>query len=266
MIAEKNGEKERAYEQSTAVFNSDLASPADIGKKAGELAVKALGGRKVKTGHYPVVFDPRISRGLLGEFASAVNARSIILKNSFLKNSLGKKVFADGVNIVDDPHRKRGFGSRGFDADGLPTKKFSPIENGKLTSWFLDLESARQLKLKSTASASRGLSAGSTPSPSNLYMEAGKISPDDLIADIKEGLYVMDTMGHGANTTTGDYSQGAQGFWIENGKVSYPVSEITMASTLQDMFATLIPASDLEFKFSLNAPTIMIPKMTISGK
>jgi PmbA protein len=192
---------------------------------------------------------------LLGHLAGAINGRAVARGTSFLKDKLGQPIFAKGIRIVDNPHRKRGLGSRPFDNEGLPTRRRAVIDDGVLTTWFLDLASARQLKL---APAGNG-------SPSNFYLEKGKLSPDALIADIKSGLYITDLIGMGVNGVTGDYSRGASGFWIENGKKAWPVSGLTIAGNLKDMFRNLTPASDLQFKSSTNAPTVRIEGMTIAG-
>ena len=178
---------------------------------------------------------------------------------------MGQKIFRDGINVVDDPHRNRGLRSKPFDAEGLPNRKKYLAENGVLTTWVLDLASARQLELESTGNAAR--STASTPSPAvtNLFMEAGDKSPTELISDINYGFYVTELIGMGINMVTGDYSRGAAGFWIENGEISYPVTEITIAGNLKDMFANLVPADDLEFKSGIDAPTLRIDGMTVAG-
>ena len=178
---------------------------------------------------------------------------------------MGKKVFADGIRILDNPLRKRGLGSRPFDAEGLATRRLAVIDDGRLTTWLLDLAAARQLNLKPTGHASRGVSGPPSPSTSNFYLEKGKLSVEELIGDIKSGLFITDLIGFGINGVTGDYSRGASGFWIEKGKIAWPVSGITVAGNLKDMFLHMTPASDLQFKGSTNAPTVRIEGLTVAG-
>jgi PmbA protein len=256
---------ERDYDYSSAVYGEDLEDPSVVGQRAGEKAVKRLNGRKAATCRVPVVYDPRISSGLLGHLAGAISGPSVARKTSFLKDKLGQRIFAAGVTVTDDPHRPRGFRSKPFDGEGLPNAKRAFIDDGVLTSWVLDLRSARQLGLRSTGHASRGTSGPPGPSTTNLYMEPGKLSPQELIADIKSGLYVTELIGMGVNAVTGDYSRGASGFWIENGEIAYPVNEITIAGNLKDMFLNLTPANDLVFRSSINAPTIRVEGLTIAG-
>ncbi|HTR83503.1 MAG TPA: metallopeptidase TldD-related protein [Reyranella sp.] len=247
---------ERDYEWSSAVHFEDLMAARTVGRNAGKFAVARLNPKKVANARLPVIYDPRISGGLLSHLAGAINGRAVARGTSFLKDKMGQQIFAKGIRIVDNPHRKRGLGSRPFDGEGLPTKRYSVIDDGVLTTWLLDLASARQLKLEPT---------GHGASTSNFYLEKGKLSPDALIADIKSGLYVTDLIGMGVNGVTGDYSRGASGFWIENGKKAWPVSGLTIAGNLKDMFLNMTPASDLRFKSSTNAPTVRIEGMTIAG-
>ncbi len=257
---------ERDYDYCTTVHAADMEDAAKIGRTAGERAVARLNPRKVKTAAVPIVYDRRISGGLLGHLAGAINGAGIARGTSFLKDKLGQAVFRAGVNIVDDPHRKRGLRSKPFDAEGIANKRRALIENGVLTTWLLDLRSARQLKLESTGHASRGTGGPPSPSPTNLYLEAGTKTPAELMADIKEGFFVTDLMGMGVNSVTGDYSRGASGFWIENGKPAYPVSEVTIAGNLKQMYLNLYPANDLEFRRGTDAPTLRIEGMTVAGK
>jgi PmbA protein len=178
---------------------------------------------------------------------------------------MGDRIFAPGIAIIDEPHRLRGLGSRPFDGEGVANAKRTMVEDGVLTSWFLDLRSANQLGLQTTGHAVRGLGGGISPSSTNLYMQPGSVTSEDLISDIADGFYVTEAFGMGVNLITGDYSQGASGFWIENGKLTYPVSELTIAGHLSDMFARMIPASDLEFRYATNVPTLRIDGMTIAG-
>jgi PmbA protein len=248
---------ERDYEWSSAVHFDDLMAAAKVGRNAGKFAVERLNPRKAGNARVPVVYDRRLSGGMLGHLAGAINGRGVARGTSFLKDRMGQQIFAKGIRIIDNPHRKRGLGSRPFDGEGLPTVRRAVIDDGVLTTWLLDLASARQLNLKPTGHGSGG--------PSNFYLEKGKLSPDELIADIKSGLYITDLIGSGVNGVTGDYSRGASGFWIENGKKAWPVSGITVAGNLKDMFLNLTPANDLQFKSSTNAPTVRIEGMTIAG-
>jgi PmbA protein len=253
------------HDSSSARHAGDLDDASSIGKSAGERAVAKLNPRKVQSQAVPIVYDPRVSAGLVGHLAGAISGASIARGVSFLKDRMGQKVFAAGIRIVDDPHRIRGLRSKPFDGEGVANRRRDLIEDGALTTWLLDSASARQLGLQSTGHAARGTGGPPTPSPTNLYMEAGKASPEELMSDIKSGLYVTDLMGMGVNGVTGDYSRGASGFWIENGKVSYPVAEITIAGNLKDMFLNLTPANDLVFRYATNAPTIRVEGMTVAG-
>ena len=256
---------ERDYDFGSKVYAADLPAPADIGRNAGERAVRRLNPRKVPSQKVPVVFDPRVSRGLLGHLSSAIGGPSIARGTSFLKDRLDQQVFARGVTVIDDPFVRRGLRSRPFDAEGIAVARRTIIEDGRLTTWLLDLRSARQLGLTTTGHASRGTSAPPSPPPANFYMAAGTKTPEHLIGEITEGLYVTEMMGMGVNGLTGDYSRGATGFWIENGQLTYPVSELTVAGNLKDMFLTLEPASNLTFRYGLDAPTVRIDGMTIAG-
>ncbi len=265
VLAGEGSGMERDYDFSSTVFGADLESPAEIGRRAAERAVKRLNPQKPPTGQASVVFDPRISGGMLRHLAGAINGAGIARGTSFLKDKLDSQVFAEGITIVDDPHRPRGLSSKPFDGEGVANKRRSIVENGRLTTWIMDLRSSRQLGLTTTGHASRGTSSPPSPSTTNLHMEAGPLSPEELMADIADGIYVTELMGMGVNGVTGDYSRGAAGFWIKNGVISHSVSEATIAGNLKDMFLNLTPASDLEFRFGTNAPTLRIEGMTIAG-
>lgn len=256
---------ERDYEWSSAVHLEDLMAPATVGRNAGKFVVRRLNPRKAQSARVPVVYDRRVSGGLVGHLAGAINGRAVARGTSFLKDRMGKRVFAKGVRILDNPLRKRGLGSRPFDAEGLPTRRCAVIDDGILTTWFLDLAAARQLNLKPTGHASRGVSGPPSPTSSNFYLDKGEASVDELVGDIRSGLFITDMIGHGVNGVTGDYSRGASGFWIEKGKLAWPVSGITVAGNLKDMFLKLTPANDLRFKSSTNAPTVRIDGMTVAG-
>ena len=257
---------ERDYDYASTVHGEDLPSPVDIGRSAGEMAVRRLNPKKASSAQVPVVYDPRVSNSLIGHLASAANGNSVARGTTFLKEKMGEKLFPDGVTIIDDPLRVRGLRSKNFDGEGVGTKRMGLVEGGVLKTWILDLRSARQLGLETTGHASRGTSSPPSPSTTNLYLEAGSVTPGELIADIKDGLYITEMMGFGINGITGDYSRGASGFWIENGEISYPVSELTIAGNLLDMFAHLTAADDLEFRYGTNAPTIRVEGMTVAGR
>ena len=257
---------ERDYDWTAAVYASDLEPAALIGQRAGERAVKRLNPRRVVTTKAPVLFDPRVSGGLLRHLSSAISGGAIARGTSFLKDKMGQRIMSAGVNVIDDPHRPRGFRSSAFDGEGLPTQRRAIIEDGVLTTWLLDLRSSRQLKLAPTGHASRGASSAPSPSPANLYFEPGATSRADLIKGVKSGLYVTEMLGMGVNGVTGDYSRGAAGYWIENGELAYPVSEITIAGNLKDMFLNMTLADDLIFRSGVDAPTLRIDGLTIAGQ
>ncbi len=265
VLAGEGTAMERDYDSASARHASDLESPESVGRRAGERTVARLNSRTPKSQGVPVVYDPRVSSGLLGHFAGAISGAAIARGVSFLKDRMGTAVFAPAISIIDDPHRRRGLRSRPFDAEGVKNKRMALIENGVLQTWLLDCASGKQLGLASTGHAARGTGGPPSPSPSNLYMEAGALSPDALIADIAQGLYVTELMGMGVNGVTGDYSRGAAGFWIENGKRAWPVSGATIAGNLKDMYLRATPANDLEFRYGTNAPTLRVEGMTVAG-
>jgi len=253
------------YDSASSRHGSDLEAAETVGKSAGDRAVAKLNPRKVQSQAVPIIYDQRVSAGLVGHFVGAISGASIARGVSFLKDRMGQAIFAPGVTIIDEPHRRRGLRSKPFDGEGVANTRRALIERGVLTTWLLDSASARQLGLQTTGHAARGTGGPPTPAPTNLYMEAGDVTPDSLISDIKSGLYVTDLMGMGVNGTTGDYSRGASGFWIENGKIAYPVAEVTIAGNLKDMFANLTPANDLVFRHAVNAPTVRVEGMTVAG-
>ncbi|HEX3501778.1 MAG TPA: TldD/PmbA family protein [Xanthobacteraceae bacterium] len=264
-IAGQGTGMEQDYDYSSTLHASDLDRPEDIGRQAGERAVARLNPRKVATRKVPVIFDPRISGSLVSHLASAANGSAIARKTSFLREKLGERLFAKGIDIIDDPRRPRGQRSRVFDAEGVATHKIKIVEDGVLTTWFLDSATARELKLATTGHAQRGVSSVPYPSPSNLHLEAGKKTPEEMIGEIKDGFYITDLIGQGVNVVTGDYSRGASGFWIENGVRTYPVSEVTIAGHLIEMFESLTPADDLTFRYGTNAPTLRVEGLTVAG-
>jgi len=256
---------ERDYDFTSAVYGCDLEAPETVGRQAGERAVKRLKPKKPQTGSVPVIFDPRVAGSLLGHLAGAINGTSIARGTSFLKDHLGKQLFAPGITVTDDPHRVRGLRSKPFDGEGLANRATNLIDDGCLTTWVLDLSSAKQLGLQSTGHAARGTGGPPSPSVTNLYMAPGKVSPAELMADIAQGFYVTELMGMGVNGVTGDYSRGAAGFWIEQGEIAYPVGEATIAGNLKDIYARLTPADNLVFKYGTNAPTLRVEGMTLAG-
>ena len=265
-IAGEGTAMERDYDYSSTLHGADLDPPEKVGRTAGERTVERLNPRKVKSKRVPVVFDRRIAGSLVSHLASAINGAAVARKTSFLKNRLGERLFRPGVHVIDDPLRRRGLRSRPFDAEGVATRRLAVVEDGVLASWILDSATARELGFASTGHAQRGVSSTPAPGPSNLHLAAGSDPPEALMADIAEGFYVTDLIGVGVNQVTGDYSRGASGFWIENGKRSYPVSEVTIAGNLIEMFQTLLPANDLEFRFGTNAPSVRVEGLTVAGR
>ncbi|MDE1938407.1 MAG: TldD/PmbA family protein [Alphaproteobacteria bacterium] len=256
---------ERDYESVSARHAADMESPEAIGRRAGERTIARLGPRKAKSQSVPVIFDPRESAGLLGHLSGAISGASIARGVSFLKDQLGKQIFASSITVIDDPHRLRGLRSKPFDGEGVANARSAIVENGVLKTWLLDCASAKQLGLQTTGHAARGTGGPPSPSATNFYMQPGALTPEELMSDIKDGFYVTELMGMGVNGVTGDYSRGASGFWIENGKIAYPVSEVTIAGNLKDMYRALTPASDLVFRYGTNAPTCRIEGMTVAG-
>jgi PmbA protein len=265
-IAGEGTAMETDYDYTSALHADDLESPEKVGRTAGERAVARLNPRKVDTTKVPIVYDKRVASSLIGHLVGAVNGSAIARKTSFLKDKLGQRLFKQGIRIIDDPLRRRGQRSRPFDAEGVAGARLALIDDGVLTSWLLDSATARELGLTTTGHAQRGVSSAPSPGATNLYLEAGSMSPDELIADIREGFYVTSLIGMGVNQVTGDYSRGASGFWIENGNKTYPVSEVTIAGNLTDMFASLTPANDLEFRHAVDAPTVRLEGLTVAGR
>jgi PmbA protein len=264
-IAGEGTAMERDYEYSSVLHATDLDAPEDIGRKAAERAIDRLNPRKAATQKVPVVFDPRVAGSLLRHLTSAINGSAIARKTSFLIDKRGERLFAPGIRIVDDPLRPRGLNSRPFDAEGVAGERRAIVDDGVLTTWLLDSATARELGLETTGHAQRGVSSTPSPGATNVHLEPGTASPEELIADIKQGLYVSDLIGMGVNIVTGDYSRGAAGFWIENGKRTYPVSEVTIAGHLSDLFRSLTPANDLTFRYGVNAPTVRVEGLTVAG-
>jgi PmbA protein len=265
-IAGAGTEMERDYDYSYTLHRSDLESAEKVGRTAAERAVARLNPRKVDTKEAPVIFDRRVAGSLIGHLASAINGSAVARKTSFLKDKMGQRLFKPGINVIDEPLRRRGLRSHPFDAEGVACKTLAVVQDGMLASWFLDCATARELALATTGHAQRGVSSTPSPAASNLYLAPGADTPQALIEDVRDGFYVTDFMGSGVNQVTGNYSRGASGFWIENGERKFPVSEVTIAGNLLDMFAALTPANDLEFRFGINAPTIRVEGLTIAGR
>lgn len=265
VLAGEGGGMQRDSASHSARHLKDLDDAEHIGRRAGQRAVARLHPEKVASGVMPVIFDPRIGGSLVGHLIGAIAGPAITRRSSFLLDDLGARLFDSGVTIMDDPHRKRGLRSRPFDGEGLPTQRRALIDRGVLTGWLLDSASARQLGLEPTGHASRGTSGSPGVSATNVHIEPGTLSPGDLMSGIERGIYVTELIGMGVNMVTGDYSRGASGFLIENGAVSHAVSEITIAGSLKEMFAAMIPASDLAFRYAINVPTLRIDGMTVAG-
>lgn len=263
-IAGEGTKMERDYDFSSRLHFSDLDTPDDIGRRAGERAVRRLGARQAKTGPVTVVYDPRLARGIAGHLASAINGASVARKTSFLRDSLGKQVLKQGVNVTDNPLRVRGSSSRPFDGEGIEGQPLTMVGNGVINHWLLSGSSARELGLQNNG---RGVRSGSgvSPASTNFAIEPGSQSPEELIRAIDTGFYVTEVFGQGVDMITGQYSRGASGFWIENGELAYPVSEVTIASNLKDMFLNMTPASDIDRNFGMAAPTLVIEGMTLAG-
>ena len=256
VIAGKGTKMERDYEYQSKIHNKDLDAPKTIGEIAANRAVSRLNPKKVKSNSVPIIFDPRVSGSLLSLFTGGISGQAVARGTSFLKDKMEKNIFKKDIQIIDDPHVLRGPGSRTFDGEGVESKKIKLVENGALKSWLLSSQSARQLNLKTT---------GHSSGVSNLYMEPGDKTNTELLSSIKEGFYVTEMMGMSFNQVTGDYSRGATGFWIEKGQKTYPVSEVTIAGNIIDMYNMLTPASDLKLITGIDAPTILIEKMMVAG-
>jgi len=262
-IAGEGTSMERDYDSDSKVYGGDLRTPEAIGRSAGERAVRRLRPISLPTGRTTVVYDPRVASSLLGHLSGAINGASIARKTSFLMHNLGQSVFAPAIRITDDPLRPRGLASRPFDGEGVATAPLDIVRDGVLQTWLLDSATARELGLETNG---RGSGGGGSPHATNLTLLPGALSRKDLLAGIGDGFYVTELIGHGANGVTGDYSRGASGFRIVNGELAEPVSEITIAGNLRDMFARLVAADDLEYRHAVNAPSLAIEGMTIAGR
>jgi PmbA protein len=265
VIAGEGSGMQRDYAWRSARYETDLPAPAEIGAVAGARAVARLAPGRLKSGPLPVVFAPRVGGSLVGHLIGAMSGAAIARRASFLLDRLDEQLFDSAITIVDDPLRRRGLRSRPFDGEGLAVSRRNLVEGGKLTGWLMDSAAARQLGLAPTGHASRGASGAPGVAPSNLHLAAGTVSPAALMADIADGVYVTELIGHGVNEVTGDYSRGASGYRIVNGEVAGAVAEFTIAGNLVDMFKALQPADDLEWHRTINVPTLRVDGLTIAG-
>ena len=256
---------ERDYDYSTAVRQADLTNPAEVGRRAGARTVARLEPRKAPSAQVPVVFEPRVAAGMLSLLARAISGTAVARGTTFLKDRMGSRLFPEGIIITDDPLRPFGHRSRPFDGEGVAVASRLVVDDGVLRTWLLDSRSARKLDLASTGSAARAPGGVPEPGPSNLFLAAGVVTPDELLSDIRNGFYVTEMLGMSFNLVTGDYSRGATGYWIENGEKTHPVSEVTVAGNLADMFLNVTPADDLSFRTGIDSPTLRIDGMTVAG-
>lgn len=265
VIAGEDLGMETNYDFDSAIFFEDLRTPQDIGKSAGERTVAALNPRRAQTGQVPVIFDRRIAGGFIGALAGGISGSAVARGTTILKDKMHQQVMPRGITITDDPFLPRGSRSHPFDGEGLTPQKRNLIEDGVLTGWILDLASARQLNLAPTGNAARSNGGPPYPRPSNFYLHAGTQSVEDMIKSIDKGFFVTSFLGGGGSVLTGDYSRGASGFWIEKGEIVYPVNEMTIAGNLKDMWMNFTPANDLQLKFGVDTPSLLIEGMTVAG-
>lgn len=256
---------ERDWAVEHRLFGADLPEPEEVGRLAAERTLARAGGRQAKTGAYPVLYDERVSSGLVGHLLAAVNGTAISRGASWLRDALGEMVLPEALTITEDPLRPRASGSRLFDAEGLATRPRDIVDKGVLTGWTLDLATARKLGMESTASAMRGPSAPPSPGHTNIALTQGARSRDDLIIEMGNGLLITSLIGASVNPTTGDYSRGASGFWVENGAIAYPVNGITIAGNLREMLKTLVPANDARPHLSHVVPSLLVEGLTLAG-
>lgn len=266
LVAEKDGIKQTDYWWTTSRFFDNLEPIDSVAKEAARRTIRKIGSKKPKTKKVPVVFDPDVGSDFLRIISTAVLGSGIYRKNSFLVDKLNEQIAVRDMNIVDDGILPDGLGSRRFDGEGLPSRRNVVLENGVLKTYLCDCYSARKINHHTTANASRGITSGPSPASTNFYMENGEIDPEDIIASVKDGLYITSVHWVGVNYVTGDYSRGAEGVWIENGKLTYPVQEFTVASNMLDMMKSIeMIGNDLKFRGSINAPTFLVKSMMISG-
>ncbi len=266
VVAGEGDEMESGYDGRSTRWQSDLPSPEAIGAEAGRRAAARLGARKIASTTAPVIFENRLATSLIGPLIGAISGPSIARGTSFLKDKLGQQVFAKGIRITDDPHKVRGLGSSPFDDEGVANRAWDLIDDGVLTTWLLNTSSARQLGLASTGHASRGLAGPAGVSTSNLTLQPGDKDQAALMRDAGRGVLITSMFGPSLNGNTGDWSVGCAGFWFEGGEIAYPVNEITVAGNLIDIYARLVPGSDLEIRGSANAPSILVDGLAIAGK
>jgi PmbA protein len=264
--AGREGQMERDYWYTAGRGLGDLEPPEEVGRTAAQRTLRRLGARQVPTCEVPVVFDPEAATEILGTLFSAISGYAVFRNATFLKDRLGEEVASPLLTLVDDGRRVRGLGSRPFDGEGLPTRRNVPVENGVLRHWLCDSYSARKIGAKTSGCARRGVGGGPSVGAGNLFFAPGTSSPDEILAGVSRGLYVTDLIGFGVNVVTGDYSQGAVGHWIENGQLTHPVHEVTIAGNLKEMLRDVdAVGSDLVFRGSSASPTIRIRRMTLSG-
>ena len=263
----EDGGMQRDYWYSVARSLGRLESPEHVGKVAAQRTLRRLGARKVKTAHVPVIFDPLVAASILGHIFEGINGDSVYRGASFLAGKLGQKVASDNLTVIDDGTMVGGFGTSPFDGEGIPTRRTVVIENGVLKSYLLNTYTAKKLGLKTTANASRGLAGTPGIGPGNYFLQPGTKTPQQIISEIPEGLYVTEFLGHGANLVTGDYSRGASGMWISGGELAFPVEEITVAGNLKEMFLNISEiANDLEFRGSMASPTLRVDGLMVGGE
>ena len=266
VIAGEGTKMERDYDFDSALYFADLRASEEIGREAAARAVRRLNPRRVPTAkNVTVVFDPRVARGIAGHIAGAINGAAVARKTSFLRDRMGKRVLKAGLSVTDDPLIVRGPSSRPFDGEGVTGRRLAMIEDGVLQHWFLSTSTANELGLTTNGRGVRG-GTSVTPASTNLALEPGDIPPEELIRSVGNGFYVTELIGQGVNMVTGEYSRGASGYWIENGELTFPVSEVTVASNLADMFLRITPANDIDRSFGVAAPTLAVEGMTLAGK
>lgn len=265
VIAGEGTKMERDYDFDSSLYFADLRDAEEIGREAAARAVRRINPRQVPTArNVTVVYDPRVARGIAGHIAGAINGASVARKTSFLRDRMGQQVLKAGLTVTDDPLIVRGSASRPFDGEGVVGKRLAMIEDGVLQHWFLSTSTANELGLKTNGRGARG-GTSVNPASTNLALEPSEISPEDLIRSVGNGFYVTELIGQGVNMVTGEYSRGASGYWIENGELTFAVSEVTIASNLVDMFMRITPASDIDRSFGVAAPTLAIEGMTLAG-
>ncbi|MEL6921025.1 MAG: TldD/PmbA family protein [Pseudomonadota bacterium] len=263
-IAGEGTGMQRDYDYTSASHYADLETAQEVGKRAGDRTVKRLNPRKVKTQKIAAIYDPRVARGVLGHLTSAINGGAVARKSTFLKDAMGEQITNAAITVVDDPFIVRNSGSRPFDGEGIAGEKMTMVENGVLKHWYLSTPIANELGLETNGRGRRsGTQVGA--GPTNVFIEPGDRSPEDMIKEIGTGLYVTEMIGSGVNMVTGEYSRGVSGYWIEDGELTFPVTEVTLASNLKDMFMAMIPANDLDRKYATAAPTLMFENMMLAG-